>query len=112
MPHCIVEYARDLSEHIDISDTLHTIHNSANNTGLFNEAAIKVRAIPCDHYLVGGKLRPFIHVTAKILDGRTTAQKSQLSQALLQGLQTLALTDTSLTVEVVDMDQQSYGKIA
>lgn len=47
----------------------------------------------------------------KILSGRTSEQKLSLSNAVIKELVALAYNDVSITVEVVDMDRDSYRKV-
>jgi 5-carboxymethyl-2-hydroxymuconate isomerase len=108
MPHCIIEHART----IDSQRLMRPVHAGALESGLFSPdgADIKVRAIACDHYLTGGRQADFVHVTLRILSGRTAAQKQALAAKVLGQLAALGLGECALTVEVVDMDRASYAK--
>ena len=110
MPHCIVEYTESLESAVD--EIMREIHKASMITGLFSEKSIKVRAIPYRHALVAGLEAPFVHVTARIFAGRTIEQKMQLSGQILQGIKQVMLEACSLTVEVVDIDEQSYAKMS
>jgi 5-carboxymethyl-2-hydroxymuconate isomerase len=114
MPHCTIEYVEELEEELDPMLMIGAVHNGAVASGLFNESHIKSRAVPYQHYKTGtGELR-FIHITAKVLSGRSNEQKSSLSQHLLEHFKLLlidkALTAITLTVEVRDMDKEAYSK--
>lgn len=108
MPHCIVEH----SAGIDGERLVARVFSSALQSGLFasDGSDIKTRAIAYPHYQTGPHKSGFVHVVLKILAGRTAAQKQALSACVMAQLDTLALPDASLTVEVVDMDRASYAK--
>ena len=88
------------------------VFSAAASSGLFEPDGrdIKVRAVAYDHYLTGPSKGDFVHVTVRLLAGRTTEQKMRLSQTVLAQLQALALPHCSLTVEIVDIDRASYAK--
>ena len=110
MPHCIIEYSAPLHASIKPSQLISAVYNGAFNTNLFECNDIKSRVIPFDHYQSGSVKANFIHVTAKILSGRTLAQRKALSHAILAELKMLNGCATSLTVEVVEIERESYAK--
>ena len=110
MPHCIVEYSRNLENQISPTLLVESVHQGARNSGLFDGNSIKTRALAFDHYQVGNQNLDFIHVTIKILSGRNTEQREALSKAVLNELTKLNLLSISLTVEVRDMERESYSK--
>ena len=109
MPHCVIEHAASL----DAGALVPAVFAAAKSAGLFEPdgADIKVRAIAYDHYLTGPAKSDFVHVSIRLLSGRTVEQKQLLSQAVLAQLQTLALPRCSLTVEVIDIERASYAKV-
>lgn len=113
MPHCVIEYSRPLELTVSPEDLVESVYLGAVSSELFEEAAIKVRAVPYDHYRVTAGVESgmrFIHVTARILSGRNREQKRLLSSGLLKCLERFSLDNVSLTVEVVDMDREVYAK--
>tara|TARA_B110000211_G_C13794896_1_gene427899 strand:- start:153 stop:488 length:336 start_codon:yes stop_codon:yes gene_type:complete len=110
MPHCIVEYSQVLESAVD--EIMLALHKASMTSGLFSEKSIKVRAMPYKHALVAGVEAQFVHVTARIFAGRTLEQKAQLSRQILLGIEQIVLKDCSLTVEVIDIDEQSYAKVS
>ncbi|MGH1349787.1 MAG: 5-carboxymethyl-2-hydroxymuconate Delta-isomerase [Methyloligellaceae bacterium] len=108
MPHCIVEYSSDLSNEFDIEALIETVHHSSLNTGLFAEGSIKCRAAGYPHYLVGAEKKHFIHVTIKILAGRTIEQKMQLGQLVQKDITNLVNSSASVSVEIVDLAVDAY----
>ncbi|WP_375055497.1 5-carboxymethyl-2-hydroxymuconate Delta-isomerase [Zobellella sp. DQSA1] len=110
MPHCVIEYSTTLGRQLSPSALVTAVHQGAFDSGLFEEADIKSRAIGYDYHHNGGARRDFIHVTLKILSGRTPEQKEALSAVVLDALVGLGLKDISLTVEVVDIVRDCYAK--
>lgn len=109
MPHCVIEHSINLDSDLLVE----RVFQGALSTGLFEPdgSDIKVRALGYASYMTGPKKTDFIHVTMKILYGRTSEQKLCLSNAVIKELVALAYNDISITVEVVDMDRDSYRKV-
>ena len=108
MPHYIIEH----SPNIPPEGLIHAVFNGALHSQLFlpNGADIKVRAIAYQNFKLGDSKTSFVHVVVKILAGRTDEQKQRLSQEIIKKLSGLGHQDISITVEVVDMERQSYQK--
>ncbi len=108
MPHCIIEHSSSLNA----GELNQVVFQGALESQLFEADGrdIKVRSIAYDHFQTGTQRQDFIHVTLRILSGRDDDAKLKLSQSVLSRLATLSLTDASLTVEVVDMERESYSK--
>lgn len=108
MPHCIVEHSVTL----DSDRILPLVFAGALLSGLFeaNGSDIKVRSIAYQNYLTGGVKSGFVHVVLKILSGRTSEQKRMLSALVLEKLQSLEMQNCSITIEVVDMDRDTYTR--
>ncbi|MSR88317.1 MAG: 5-carboxymethyl-2-hydroxymuconate Delta-isomerase [Candidatus Margulisbacteria bacterium] len=111
MPHCVVELSKSLSPHR--KNLLDVVFNATFASTLFKEADIKVRILTYEAYRVGTMNDEFVHVTASILSGRTVSQKGHLSQQIASAL-TRYFADQkglSITVNIVDMDLETYQKI-
>ena len=108
MPHCIIEHSPNISP----EGLMHAVFDGALHSQLFlpNGADIKVRAIAYQNFKLGDSKTSFVHVVVKILAGRTDEQKQRLSQEIIKKLSGLGHQDISITVEVVDMERQSYQK--
>ncbi|WP_133407942.1 5-carboxymethyl-2-hydroxymuconate Delta-isomerase [Parashewanella tropica] len=106
MPHCIIEHSNEFNADV----LMEAVFKGALSSRLFESKAIKVRALPYQFYQVGFKRSAFIHVTLKILSGRTQEQKLDLSEKVLNQLSALSYDDVSITVEVVDIDRESYKR--
>lgn len=110
MPHCIIEYTRDVESKVDIKKLLNVAFDAVDSSGLFNKAAIKARAIAFDIYKSGQDRDDYIHVKLRILSGRNPDQKKQLSNHMLSSLKPYVGETKSLTIEIIDMEIESYGK--
>ena len=109
MPHCVIEH----SDNIDGKCIVSLVYKGALESNLFESEGsdIKVRALPYSLYQTGSVNISFIHVTLKILSGRNLEQKSALTQLVLKQLQSLEMTNCSISVEVADIDRASYAKV-
>lgn len=110
MPHCIIEYTRDRENKVDVANLVNTAFDAIDSSGLFASTAIKVRAIPLDHYKSGLDSDDFIHLTIKILPGRTDQMKKDLSAIVLKNIKPLVADTKSTSVEIVDLHGESYDK--
>ena len=107
MPHCIIEHSDDL----DQQQLINAVFEGTLASGLFEEQDIKTRTLSFTHYQSARSRQSFVHVTSKLLDGRSLEQRSILSQAILDQLQQLQLSAVSLTVEVLEIEKASYAKV-
>lgn len=110
MPHIIVEYAQNSLSYDEVHDVLKAIHLACVHSGLFDESHIKTRAYPFKDYSNAGSNAPYIHIQARIKSGRNADNKKQLSHAIISSLKNLKLQLSVITVEVIDMDKDSYVK--
>ncbi len=115
MPHCIIEYSQQLKNEIDPRLMVNAAHQGAVDSGLFEESHIKSRAIGYEYYKTGANDLRFIHITARILSSRTVEQKTYLSQSILSHFEVLildmGLSKISITVEVRDLEKETYTKV-
>ena len=89
---------------------LTAVYDAAAATGLFEVDHIRVRAWPLQEYLLGGARKPFVHVQCRIHAGRDDGQKRRLSEAVLAAIRAQAWPVTVITVEVVELERESYTK--
>ncbi len=108
MPHCIIEYSSDLSD--KVNDIMDAVYTGACSSQLFEEEDIKTRAIAYENYQVGSSSASFIHVSSKILSGRSSAQKAALNHTIVSHIADLGITNCAITAEVIDIDKESYIK--
>lgn len=119
MPHLIVEYSDNLEAGLnvpafDVSALLQEMHAALD--GKYNIASnrIKARAIKLNDYIVGdhGRDGAMIHVTLKLMEGRSVEARKELS-SLLQAIarhhvSATAYQHSAITVEVVELANATY----
>ena len=110
MPHMVISYTKSLTEKTDIQQLTQAIWDSADKTGLFNPQAIKVRAFPVEHYVTANTDQPFVHVDAKLFEGRTVEQKQGMLKGYFDVIADVVAGDVSISVEAIDMDKSNYLK--
>ena len=112
MPHIIVEYAKQRVNDTQVDVMLHTIHHSIVESSLYKPVMIKTRAYPFTKFTNAGGSEPYIHIQARIKAGRDVDNKKQLGDVILKGLSALSIPASVITVEIIDMERESYGKYA
>ena len=111
MPHCIIEYSKDLKKEIDIETIISKTYQGALSTKLFTPSDIKTRAIAYKNYQTASKKENFIHINVKILSGRTIEQKKMISETILSKFTTIDIKPISISVEISELEKESYSKI-
>jgi len=112
VPHIIVEYPEELIDNESVDVILQTIHQSIADSGLFKADQIRTRAYPFRSFTNAGGSTPYLHIQARIKSGRDADNKKQLGEVILSALATLHIQVSVMTVEIIDMDRDSYGKYA
>jgi len=111
MPHCVIEYSSPLENQVSEKQLMDLVFEGAVNSQLFDVNSIKCRVIGYQSYLSKAEESDFIHITIRILAGRTIEQKSTLSQYVIQNLAGIGLKDISMTVDICDIETQCYAKL-
>ena len=110
MPHCIIDYSRDIAGQIEIEALLDAVHLGAMDSDLFPEYDIKTRAQGYEHHRTGQTRDSFVHVALHLLSGRSDEQKSMLSECVLARVESLLPRVVSVSVEIYDIHRESYRK--
>lgn len=117
MPHIIVEYTPNLTDLPFDRMLTEVTRLLSESPEVGDEADLKARVIRPECFRVGlaGSQRGFIHVTVRIMAGRTEQGKQDFSRRVADGM--LAHMpkfpegmSVHLSVEVVDMEPTSYRK--
>lgn len=118
MPHLHLEYTTNLTQ-LDTDKALLRLNHALVASGQFGaEFDIKSRACKVESFRVGTGLneRGFVAVRLALLSGRSAQVKKQLSESLLAVLQDLGAwpegVQVQLSVELLDIDRDSYSKVA
>jgi len=111
MPHLIVDHSANVADTHDMGTFCTTLWEGAAATGHFKDtSAIKVRCLPCAHWHIGTQPQSFVHVTVRILEGRSPETRADLSAQILALLET-ALPDVgTISVDIREFEKASYVK--
>lgn len=112
MPHCIIEYPHTLDTQARATALMQAVFNTARDSNLFNLEDIKTRIYLTPYAQRAGALdTAFVHITCKLLSGRTTSQKQELAQNMFHAVKScLDTNDVALSVAIQDMDKDCFIK--
>jgi len=118
MPHLTIEYSANLDEAIDIRQLVKTMHAAALKTGIFPIGGIRVRVERRGVYLIadGHPDNAFIHLTARIGQGRDQPTKRKAGEAIFATLcdelaPVFAKRGIGISFDVVEIaDDSSFKK--
>ena len=111
MPHIVIEYSQPLADEVDVQALCQDAVECAFASGLFDQLSdIKSRAIGYETTVINLPSPSFVHVTIWLLDGRTDAQKADLTNAMADKLEVRLPNVGSLTVDIRDMQRSTYAK--
>lgn len=117
MPHIIVEYTPNLTDLPFDAMLASVTRRLAESPEVQDEADLKARVLRPECFRVGlaDSRRGFIHVTVRIMAGRSEQAKQDFSQRVADGmLEHMPIFPDGLavhlSVEVVDMEWGSYRK--
>lgn len=114
MPHIIVEYPQKLRE-LSMSVILIELHDALCRHETIVKSAVKTRAIPFSHCVVGEEDQDnqCVHITLRLLPGRDKMLRKAMAQDLYSTARGEIHKDypnCAITVEVVEMDEATYTK--
>ncbi|TYL47361.1 5-carboxymethyl-2-hydroxymuconate Delta-isomerase [Marinomonas sp. IMCC 4694] len=110
MPHCIIEYSQNLEQEVPPADLLEAVKEACMASSLFALADIKLRSNAYKSFVTGGQEDAFVHVTIRMLSGRSTEQRQQLSHLILETLTRFSLKNVSFSAEICEMERETYAK--
>src|SRR5215204_105934 len=108
MPHFVIDCSENVLRLRAPEEILREVHDTAEATGLFKKGDIKVRIRPFTHYTVGGAESDFIHVFGNIMEGRTTAQKANLSRKIIEKLKQMFAEVPVLSINIREFEKATY----
>ncbi|GAA4890841.1 hypothetical protein GCM10023311_13910 [Flaviramulus aquimarinus] len=109
MPHFVIDCSENILTIQQPEKIILEVHQTAVNTGLFDESDIKVRLNPFkEHYLVGGKQGDFIHVFGNIMEGRSINQKAGLSKNIISKLKEMFPLVKFIAININDFEKATY----
>lgn len=112
MPHVIIEYSANVRHMAEFAEITQIAHKIMIQSGLFSAADIKTRSYVTENFLVGekGNEGSFVHVTVYLLEGRTTLQKQNLSEALRDAVQLPLKNVDQLSIDIRELAKDTYRK--
>ena len=110
MPHFIIDHGNALVGEIDTKDVMQIAFQCGEACGFIDPADIKVRLRPYTDFFAGDGRTSFIHITVRLLSGRTPKQKESLTVAMRDAFDARFPKVQSISIEICDMDRGSYKK--
>lgn len=112
MPHFIIDCSQDILLQNTPEEIMDAVYKVADSTGLFAINDIKVRLQPYPYYRLGDQKKNFIHVFGYIMEGRSTAQKANLSRQISIRLTELLPDISFLSVNISEFEAATYSNKA
>ncbi|NGM47599.1 5-carboxymethyl-2-hydroxymuconate isomerase [Rhodobacter sp. SGA-6-6] len=111
MPHLTIEYSANLEAAGDLPGLCLALRRALLDTGLFEEGAVRVRALPCPHYAVADLLpqNAFAALVLRIGAGRGPEDKARVGRAVMAAAEAhfaalLAEPHFALSLDIVEND--------
>ena len=108
MPHFVIDCSENITNLKPPVEIMQAVFDVAESTELFRSGDIKVRINPFKYYTIGNADDDFIHVFANIMEGRNTAQKSNLSQKVISRLKAMFPDVPIISINIRDFEKASY----
>ena len=117
MPHQIIEYSRNLEDHIAISDLMQALHDVASTIPVIPLANLRTRAVPRDDYQIadGHPDNAFVNVTLRLGPGRTQEERDAAGKKLFRALcaylePVYASSPMAVSYEIQELDAGMHWK--
>ena len=108
MPHFVIDCSDNIPKIQSPEKIIQKVYDAAESTDLFEKGDIKVRITPFEHYNIGNTKKDFIHIFANIMEGRTVAQKSNLSKKIITELKSMFPDVPIISINIRDFEQATY----
>ena len=108
MPHFVLDCSENIIKIKSPQEIIQKVYDTAEATNLFDKGDIKVRINPFEHYTIGNTQDDFIHVFANIMEGRTVAQKKDLSHNIITELKAMFPAVSILSINIRDFEKATY----
>jgi 5-carboxymethyl-2-hydroxymuconate isomerase len=117
MPHIIVEYSANMADVASIPELLGTVHRTAAESGVFDVAAIRSRAVGRDLVVVGdgNPANGYVLVTVRMKAGRPVEVQEKLAGLLLDAASRALATafetrSVTLNVEIHEIPTVNFRR--
>ena len=108
MPHFVIDCSKNIIEIKSPKEIIKRVYDTADSTNLFDKGDIKVRINPFEYYTIGNTSDDFIHIFANIMEGRTTAQKKNLSERIVTELKSMFPDVPIISINIRDFEKATY----
>lgn len=108
MPHFVLDCSENIIKIQSPEEIIQKVFDAAESTALFKEKDIKVRINPFKYYNIGNTKDDFIHIFANIMEGRTVAQKSNLSRIIITELKSMFPDVPIISINIRDFEKATY----
>jgi 5-carboxymethyl-2-hydroxymuconate isomerase len=108
MPHFVIDCSENIIKIKSPKDIIQKVYDTAEATNLFKRGDIKVRINPFEYYTIGNTTDDFIHIFANIMEGRTIAQKKNLSDSIITELKLLFPNVPIISINIRDFEKTTY----
>ncbi len=120
MPHLIIEHSANIKRRsiAALENKIQEIMQA--QEGNFDADQCKCRSLPFDEYFVGHldeSESSFLHITLKVLSGRSMEVRKNLSQKIMEFVQKfhadlkLPTKRCDISIDIVEMERDTYQKI-
>lgn len=108
MPHFVIDCSENIIKTISPKNIIQKVYDTAESTDLFDKGDIKVRINPFEFYTIGNTKDDFIHIFANIMEGRTVAQKKNLSEKIITELKLMFPNVPIISINIRDFEKATY----
>ena len=108
MPHFVLDCSENIIKIKSPKEIIQKVYDTADSTGLFAKGEIKVRINPFEFYTVGNTRNDFIHIFGNIMEGRTVAQKKNLSDRIIAELKSMFPDVPVISINIRDFEKAAY----
>jgi 5-carboxymethyl-2-hydroxymuconate isomerase len=109
MPHFIIHCSENILSQKTPGEIMQAVYDVAESSELFKKGDIKVRICPFKYYQLGDDKKDFIHVFGNIMEGRTTAQKADLSEKIIKKLNEMFPDISILSMNISEFQLATYS---
>lgn len=108
MPHFVIDCSENIIKIKSPQEIIQKVYDTAESTGLFDKGDIKVRINPFQYYNIGNTTDDFMHIFGNIMEGRTIAQKKNLSEKIVSELKSMFPDVPIISINIRDFEAATY----
>lgn len=112
MPHFIIDCSENIIGQKSPDEIMQAVYDTAETTGLFAANDIKVRLCLFQYFKLGEGKKDFIHISGNIMEGRSTEQKANLSNKIIERLNEMFPDVSILSINIREFEKATYSNKA